>query len=92
MDTLVLKVLFGYLGPVCTFGIPWTFKYLLDTLDFDLSLENLGQFVRLLEVLPTVALYHGEVQQGNQGGKLSSSCMKWNFFGHPKPLDTFCKT
>ena len=32
----------------------------------------LQQLVGLLEVLPTVALHHGEVQQGDQGG----NCLK----------------
>ena len=32
-DTLDLLVSFGYLGPLATLWIPWTFRYLFVTLD-----------------------------------------------------------
>ena len=40
----------------------------------------LQQLVELFVFLPAVALHHGEVQQGDQGGKLSASGIDkpWN--------------
>ena len=70
LDTLFLYVHLEYLGASSTFWTHWTF-YILG---------YLGQILGLLEGLPTVALHYGEVHQGDQGGKLSASCKKWNAF------------
>ena len=44
LDTLDLKVPFGYLRPLGTFWIPCTFKYLLDTLNLQVPFGYFGPY------------------------------------------------
>ena len=50
-DTLDRQVPFGYLGHLGTFWIPWTFMYLLDTLDLYGTSWITWTFMYLLDIL-----------------------------------------
>ena len=43
-----LEVPLGYLGPLVTFYIPWTFRYLLDTLELYVPFGYIGSLCTLL--------------------------------------------
>ena len=49
------KVLFEYLGPLGTFWIPYTFRYILDTVDLKVPFGYLGSLGTLL--IPWTFMY-----------------------------------